>query len=360
MTVRILQLEDSPLDAELVRGWLARAGLEADLSRVDTREDYLAALDPSPDLILADHRLPGFDGIEALGLALAHAPLVPFIFVSGTLGEDLAIECMRDGATDYVLKQNLRRLVPAIERALAEARARAEHDRAEAARRAQEAQLRVLVAELSHRVGNILAVVQSIARATRRNCDDLASFDLHFMARLHSLAQTHALLLRGDWRGASLEEVLAAELAPFGGGPVRWTLEGPHVGIGPDSALTLALIFHELASNAAKYGALSRGGGCVRVAWDWEAGAADEPWLRLSWTERDGPRVRPPTRHGFGSRLIAQVSRSLEGRARLDYAGAGLSCTLDLPGSRIAREDRGAYRAVLDDLRRRGGSPPLV
>lgn len=350
MTVRILQLEDSALDAELVGSYLRRSGLDFELARVDSREAFERALEDPPDLILADHALPEFDGIGALRLSAERAPAVPFIFVSGTLGEDLAIECIRDGATDYVLKQNLRRLVPAIERALAEAGTRRERERAEEERRAAERQLRVLVAELSHRVGNILAVVQSIAQQTLRNSEDMRGFQGHFMARLQSLAQAHALLVRSDWRGASIGEVLRAELAPFRGTPPRWSLEGPEIGVSPGAAMTMALIFHELATNAAKYGALSRPEGHVRVGWDWD-GAAEDPRLRLTWTERDGPAVAPPRRTGFGSRLISQVTRSMQGRVEMDFGRTGLSCAIVLPASEVLAEPQPAFRAVLDGLR---------
>ena len=244
LMIRILHLEDSALDAELVRGYLRGCPFDHRIERVDTREAFVAALDSRPDLILADHALPGFDGIEALRIARRDSPGTPFIFVSGTLGEDLAIESMKDGATDYVLKQNLRRLVPAMQRAVAESEVRRERERAEQQRQAAEAQLRILVAELSHRVGNIFAVVQSITQQTLRNSTDLGSFERRYLARIHSLAKTHALLIRSDWQGASLEEILRTELAPFQGGRPRWSLEGPHVSINPNAALTLALIFH--------------------------------------------------------------------------------------------------------------------
>jgi two-component sensor histidine kinase/CheY-like chemotaxis protein len=352
MTIRILHLEDSALDAELVRGYLDAAGLDIALRRADTREAFEEALEEAPDLVLADHALPTFDGIEALRLCLDRRPGVPFVFVSGTLGEDLAIECIRDGATDYVLKQNLRRLVPAVQRALAEAEARRERERAEAERRATEAQLRVLVAELSHRVGNILAIVQSIATQTLRNSDDLKRFERSFLARIQSLAQTHSLLIRADWRGASLEEVLRAELAPYQGGRRRWVLEGPEIGMNPGAAITMALIIHELATNAAKYGALGDGEGHVSVVWGMEEDAdGTDPRFSLRWLERDGPPVAPPTRRGFGSRLISQVSRSLQGTAKLDYDRSGLSCRLDLPSSHLMREENADYRVVLDQMR---------
>src|SRR5689334_5585253 len=109
--MQILLLEDSPLDAELVTATLADGGLEPEVTRVETRDDFLAALQRGGfALILADYSLPTFDGTTALALAREHAPEVPFLFVSGAIGEERAIESLKNGATDYVLKQRLDRL----------------------------------------------------------------------------------------------------------------------------------------------------------------------------------------------------------------------------------------------------------
>jgi signal transduction histidine kinase/DNA-binding response OmpR family regulator len=130
--LRILHLEDSLLDADLIHAKLSRGGFEADVTRVDSREGFLAELDRGGfDLILADYLLPSFDGIAALAVAHAQRPDTPFIFVSGTLGEELATETLKQGATDYVVKQRLDRLIPAIDRALSEAGQRRERRRAE-------------------------------------------------------------------------------------------------------------------------------------------------------------------------------------------------------------------------------------
>ncbi len=130
--IRILLLEDSPLDAELTAAALDEAGLRHELSRVDTAAEFAAAVDAGPDVILSDYLLPAFDGAAALRLARERQPGVPFIFLSGALGEELAIESLRDGATDYVLKHRLARLAPAVRRAVREAadrRARAAVER---------------------------------------------------------------------------------------------------------------------------------------------------------------------------------------------------------------------------------------
>src|SRR5579862_363598 len=115
-------LEDDAQDAELTKFALRKSGIHFSVSRVDTREDYLKELDEcKPDLILSDYSLPGFNGHDALALAKEKCPETPFIFVTGTMGEEVAIETLKSGATDYVLKTRLTRLVPAVSRALREA-----------------------------------------------------------------------------------------------------------------------------------------------------------------------------------------------------------------------------------------------
>ena len=134
MPISLLQLEDSDLDAELELDYFELAKVEVLCTRVEYRKDFISALETQTfDLILADFYLPDFDGLEALAIARAKAPRTPFIFVSGVLGEEIAIDSMRNGATDYVLKRRMDRMVPAVQRAIAEARERAERLRMESA-----------------------------------------------------------------------------------------------------------------------------------------------------------------------------------------------------------------------------------
>jgi PAS domain S-box-containing protein len=143
--IHILHLEDDPADAELVQARIEEAGLACRLTRVQTRDEFDEALRRDGyDIILSDYRLPMYDGMSALLLAQELRPDVPFIFVSGTMGEEAAIEGLREGATDYVLKQRLLRLAPAIKRALHEAENRREHNRAEEALRASEEKYRIV------------------------------------------------------------------------------------------------------------------------------------------------------------------------------------------------------------------------
>lgn len=135
-------LEDDADDAALVQGLLEAEGYVCDVTRAQTRDEFLDAQKTAElDIILADYKLPSFDGFTALRLALVERPNLPFIFVSGTLGEEVAIEALQMGATDYVLKTRLSRLVPAVERALREARERNERKKAEQALRRSETYL---------------------------------------------------------------------------------------------------------------------------------------------------------------------------------------------------------------------------
>ena len=140
--LRILYLEDDPKDAELVQETLATDGIKCQITRVETEADFIASLEQGGfDLILADYTLPSFDGLSALKIAQQNWPHLPLIFVSGTLGEEVAIEALKIGATDYVLKTRLSRIVPSVQRALREAEERIDLSRAEEALRRSEAYL---------------------------------------------------------------------------------------------------------------------------------------------------------------------------------------------------------------------------
>jgi PAS domain S-box-containing protein len=148
-TLCILDLEDDPLDTELVQANLAEGGITCEIVRVQTREEFVAALQGSDfDLIFSDYSLPSFDGLSALKLAKEIRPEVPFILVSGAIGEEKAIEALKSGATDYVLKQRLERLVPTVRRAVREAEERTERSRAEEALGRSEARYRTLVEQI--------------------------------------------------------------------------------------------------------------------------------------------------------------------------------------------------------------------
>ena len=188
-----------------------------------------------------------------------------------------------------------------------------------------ERQQKLLIDELNHRVKNTLATVQAIARQTARATPDPAAFPAAFEARLLALSNTHNLLTAARWESAGLADVLRSELAPYGEG--RFRLAGRAVALSPAEAVALGLVFHELATNAAKHGALSTPEGRVEATWT----VADSR-LDLTWREHGGPRPTAAPRHGFGWRLIERsLAGQLGGRAVLSLASDGLACRIALP-----------------------------
>jgi PAS domain S-box-containing protein len=198
--------------------------------------------------------------------------------------------------------------------------------------KAAERRQELLINELNHRVKNTLATVQAIASQTLRSAGNDAEARAAFEARLLALSKVHNVLTRENWEAASLAEIAAEVLAPHGGeDPARIRVKGPDVRVHPRVALPLAMALHELATNAVKYGPLSTSGGCVSIEWSLDP-AADGRRLRLRWAEDGGPAVAPPTRKGFGSRLIERtLALELGATVELDYAGTGLVCTIDAP-----------------------------
>lgn len=193
-----------------------------------------------------------------------------------------------------------------------------------------ERQREILLQELSHRVKNALATVQAIAIQTLKRSATPEAFAAAFSPRLMALAQTHDLLTRSEWHGASLRDVIESELAPYQNETsTRWSCAGPAVTLPAETALALGMAFHELATNAAKCGALSNAPGRVEVSWTVHNGNGGLR-LHLGWVEAGGPRVEKPGRKGFGTRLIGDgLSSQLDGDVALSFEPAGVRCSID-------------------------------
>jgi two-component sensor histidine kinase len=193
-------------------------------------------------------------------------------------------------------------------------------------RRRIERHQNLLLDELNHRVKNSLATVQAMAMQTLKGVD-LPARDA-FLARLFALSGQHDLLTLDNWEGASFEGVVRRALKPWREDDrVRFQVEGPAVHLEPKKALALGMAFHELATNAAKYGAFSSPAGTVHVRWH----IAPDARLKLTWKERGGPPVVEPERRGFGLRLIEfGLAREISGDVKLDFRPEGLVCTWDM------------------------------
>lgn len=200
-----------------------------------------------------------------------------------------------------------------------------------------EAQQLLLNDELSHRLKNVLAVVQSIVSQTLRQSPDLALANTALSARLVALGDATTVLTANSWASADMMAMITKVLGPHGEIGNRIRVDGPPLTLNPRGALAFALALHELATNAAKYGALSNATGHVELTWTIESGHQGEPRLRLLWQEIGGPPVMPPTRRGFGSTMIERSLKSyFRGEAKMDYRPEGLrfeiECELEAAG----------------------------
>ncbi|MBO9712672.1 PAS domain S-box protein [Sphingomonas sp.] len=194
-----------------------------------------------------------------------------------------------------------------------------------------EAHLRLLVDELNHRVKNSLAIVQGIAQQTFKAGADPEAARRAFEGRIAALSEAHDLLTREHWGSVSMARIIADAVAPHGGDLGRFRLDGPDLTIAPKTAISLALAIHELATNAVKHGALSQPEGRVTILWA-RGGSEADPQLHFEWSEAGGPPVTPPKSRGFGTRMIERgLAAELNGTVHIEFAPAGLICTLDAP-----------------------------
>jgi two-component system CheB/CheR fusion protein len=196
-------------------------------------------------------------------------------------------------------------------------------------RKLWEEQQQLLLRELAHRVKNTLAVVQSIARHTLQSSGVSEDFNQRLEGRLAALAHAHDLLISSNWHGAELSELIKGQLGPYIAENVnRVAFEGPKVTLSPNTATPLALILHELATNAIKHGALSGDKGTVKLSWTVD-NTPEGRLLKAQWEEGGGPRVAKPRKTGFGTQLIENAMGGA--RIHCDYPATGVRCTMAIP-----------------------------
>jgi two-component sensor histidine kinase len=314
-SLRVLLLEDSNLDAELVTEALGSLGLAHSVERVIDRDDFARALrEGSHDLILADYVLPSFDGMSALKLAREIRPDTPFVFVSGTLGEEIAVEALKRGATDYVLKQRLERLPATVLRARAEALERAERQRAQDAVRALLDEKTTLVHELDHRVKNNLQLLLSLVshEIRRSESEEVRRSLARFKQRLQALGTVHRKLHNGDEVGtfdaAEFARDLSEDLlAHSGRGDVRAEFTVQPIPVPADKAAPVALLLNEIVSNALTHAYEGRHG-FLRLA----VRRLDGAWQFEMSDERFSPEEREAAQAGSSGLILQALARQLD------------------------------------------------
>ena len=274
--INILQLEDNADDSELICKTLRHAAIACHVTRVDTREAFSEALDQSEwDIILADYSLPSFDGISALKLAVEKSPSSPFIFVTGSLGEERAVETLKNGATDFILKNRLDRLPRAVKRARRESVAVKAQKETEQKLKASLREKELLLQEVHHRVKNNLQIICSLLNMQSRAVNNplLASALQESERRIRSMAMIHEML----YDSSSLNDIdfssyahslAAAVYTSYGLDPARiaLTLELEPLSLEIDRAIPCGLILNELISNALKHAFPDNRGGEIHVS----------------------------------------------------------------------------------------------
>jgi two-component sensor histidine kinase len=191
----------------------------------------------------------------------------------------------------------------------------------------------VLMGELEHRIKNVLSVVDAVVDRAREHTQSTEDFLSSLRGRIQSMSDTQTLLSQSRWKGASLADLIGAELKPYATG-TNTSVEGPVVYLTPNASHAVAMVIHELTTNAARYGALTRAGGHVCVRWTLRDNASPGASLTIAWSETGGPSVAAPTRQGYGSGVIRDVlAYEFGGRVDLMFATDGLRCKIELPAN---------------------------
>jgi two-component sensor histidine kinase/CheY-like chemotaxis protein len=360
---KILIVDDDERTAMAVRNALEQLGQTLVVAH-SGEEALHRLLHDDYAVILLDVNMPGMDGYEMASFVRARKRTrhIPIVFLTALFRDDThLLQAYSAGAVDMVfkpvdpfilrskvsvfvdlyLKQAESQREAELRHRLQEEnfRVRAEKLTAEQAlRRSQEhqeamekaeAHQRTLIEELNHRVKNMLTVVNAMARQTLASSPSPQDFTEKFVRRIDALGRTHSLLSREQWGSVQLCEVARESLEPYIlEDKNRVMLNGPPVALDPKSALALGMVFHELATNAIKHGALSNRDGKVAMGW----GLNGDHRVALDWQEADGPQVSPPAQGGFGSRLIRlELTHELNGEVELIFDPCGLKVIMSFP-----------------------------
>jgi two-component sensor histidine kinase/CheY-like chemotaxis protein len=360
---RILIVDDDERTAMAVRSALEQLGQILVVAHSGEEALHRLLFDDYA-VILLDVNMPGMDGYELASYVRARKRTrhIPIVFLTALFRDDThLLQAYSAGAVDMVFKPVdpfiLRSKVSVFvdlylkqvevqreaelrnrlqeeyfriraEKASAELALRRSEEHQEAMARA-EAHQRTLVEELNHRVKNMLTVVNAMARQTLATSPAPEEFTEKFLRRIDALGRTHGLLSREYWGSVQLSEVARESLEPYMlEDRTRVLFNGPPIALDPKSALALGIVFHELATNALKHGAMSNTEGKVALTWALNG----NEWVKLRWREEGGPEVVPPKAAGFGNRLIRlELTHELSGDVELLYEASGLRVDMGFP-----------------------------
>lgn len=314
-------VEDSEDDAHLLIAELRRNGIDVNARCVDTEAAYRSEIMRGADVVLADYTLPLFDAPRALAIRAELGSDVPFIVVTGSTSEETAVQCMKQGAADYILKDRLTRLSSAVAQAIAAGNESRQRRQAESSRNA-------VIRELDHRVKNNLAAVLELIELTGTAARTPLEYKAVLLGRVRALRIAHSELAAQHWLGASVRSlVLRAITSVDRSCAQRLDLEGDDIDIFPRAASGLTLTIHELATNALRHGAWSNPTGRVHVRIEHSAQR-----LALDWTEHGGPPVPTNPAPGVGMMLITdQLRYEVAGISDVMFNPAGVRVHIELP-----------------------------
>jgi two-component sensor histidine kinase len=303
--------------------------LDSAVELVRNRRVEIAIYDGArqPDRLLAARLIPGENAVSMdRRIVVANRPWIVHVSLKRTRTlSTLSRATLVFGAVLGVLVMFIARLITK----------RAAEDRAVLEWLSGQSAIRTsLTRELNHRVKNTLANVLSIVALTRRRSADLDDFAESLTGRIRALSATHDLLSQSDWTNAPIAEIVRSELAPYmADSDPHVTMSGPDISLAPNDAMSLGLAIHELATNAAKYGALSVDTGQVLIEWRLLSPEIAE----LHWREAGGPAVQAPSKRGFGRDLLEKiVAHELQSKVDLRFDAGGVECTLQVPVRRLA------------------------
>lgn len=331
--LRILIVEDNDDDADLMVAELRRANIRAETTRVRNEAEFRAALATPPDAIVSDYTIPGFGARRALQVCAELKLTIPFIVVTGSISEEVAVDCMKRGADDYLLKDRLTRLGSALEQAISARAQRALKLRAERARDAA-------MQELDHRVRNNLAVVVGLAELSMKSALTLESFAPIFMGRVRALATVHDALSEQQWLEVDLSTLVTRIVQPHASsGAGRLQVDGEPIRLSAHTVQPLGLALYELSRNAIQRGTWDTSGGSVRISWSRTA----DHGLSIVWQESIPSPIPAgsPAPDSPGLDLVGNLVRSeIGGTITLGFGPQGFLATLALPSHALFESAR--------------------